>query len=670
MSVLPMKRVTIAALKKNRKQILEFLQHRGVMEIRSMLSDDEVFSRQDQTQAVTRFRKNNLICEQALSVLDEHAPAAKGLLSSLEGKTILNGNTYETAGKAMEDSLRVAGEILDLQKEYEEARAMIPRAELQQLALKPWMQYDLPTDFAGTRSTAVFVGTVPGEATRESILEVLNESAPDTEAREVEIISSDADQTCIFVVCTKKAEPEITAALRKLNFAKAPVSTTMSPAEEMEKLEKELTELRNKADKLQSDIIARAEKRADIQKTADYFSLRADKYETLGQLFQSNRTFLVEGYVPAKDAGDLEKELVDRFDVVFESEDPAEDEDVPVKLSNNGFAAPLESVVESYSLPGRGELDPTFLMSLFYYFLFGMMLSDAGYGFVMTAVCIFALAKFKGMDEGMRKTLTMFRNCGISTMFWGVMFGSYFGDALSVFTSTFLGKEITIPPLWFEPVKDPMRMLVFCFVVALIHLFTGLGAKMYLSIKNGDIKGAIYDGVFWYMLVGGCIFLLLTMQMCASMMGISPLGEPFGTIGKVLAIAGAVGIIFTGGRESKNWFKRILKGLYAVYGISSWLSDVLSYSRLLALGLATGVIASVFNKMGSMGGRNIFGLILFILVFLIGQTINILINLLGAYVHTNRLQFVEFFGKFYEGGGKKFAPFGEKTKYFNFKEEN
>ena len=132
---------------------------------------------------------------------------------------------------------------------------------------------------------------------------------------------------------------------------------------------------------------------------------------------------------------------------------------------------------------------------------------------------------------------------------------------------------------------------------------------------------------------------------------------------------GAVGIVLTSGRSSKSIGKRFLKGLYGLYGVSSYLSDILSYSRLLALGLATGVIASVFNQMGAMPGNNPLGVIIFIFAFVVGHTLNIGINVLGAYVHTNRLQFVEFFGKFFEGGGRKFAPFTTKTKYFKITEE-
>ena len=141
------------------------------------------------------------------------------------------------------------------------------------------------------------------------------------------------------------------------------------------------------------------------------------------------------------------------------------------------------------------------------------------------------------------------------------------------------------------------------------------------------------------------------------------------TLAKVLAIVGAVGIVLMSGRSSKNPGIRIALGAYDLYNVTGWLSDALSYSRLLALGLATGVIASVINQMGSMMPNNIFGIIGFVVIFIVGHLLNLAINLLGAYVHTNRLQFVEFFGKFYEGGGRPFNPFKTNTKYTDIKEE-
>jgi len=317
-------------------------------------------------------------------------------------------------------------------------------------------------------------------------------------------------------------------------------------------------------------------------------------------------------------------------------------------------------------------------VSLFYYIFFGLMLSDAAYGIIIATVCGVLLKKFKNMEEGMKRTFQMFFYCGIATTVVGFIFGSFFGDVVSSVAQTFFNvpKDAAarlLPPIWFNPLDDPIKMLTFCFAVGLIHLFTGLGILMYQDIKNGKPRDAVYDGLFWYMFVGGCVVLLLCLPMITGMLGLTfTLGAGVKKISSIVAIIGFTGIVLFAGRDSKNWGKRLAKGLYGAYGITSYLSDVLSYSRLLALGLATSVISSVFNTMaGMVGGAMpvVAGVIMYALIFVIGHILNLAINALGAYVHTNRLQYVEFFGKFYNGGGREFTPFEEKTKYYKVKEE-
>ena len=168
----------------------------------------------------------------------------------------------------------------------------------------------------------------------------------------------------------------------------------------------------------------------------------------------------------------------------------------------------------------------------------------------------------------------------------------------------------------------------------------------------------------------GLILMLLPSELFASIAQMEIVFPGWlNTLAKGLAVIGAAGIVLMSGRGKKNPALRLALGAYDLYNITGWLSDVLSYSRLLALGLATGVIASVINQMGSMLPNNVIGIIFFILIFIVGHSMNLAINLLGAYVHTNRLQFVEFFGKFYEGGGRPFHPFRENTKYAEIKEE-
>lgn len=446
----------------------------------------------------------------------------------------------------------------------------------------------------------------------------------------------------------------------------------MPPQERREQLQARVKEAEKLIRQDEKEILSFASKTDDFRFLSDYFTMRTEKYAVLGQLMQSRHTFVITGFIAEKDAPSLKTELEGSYGAFVELFAPGEKEDVPVRLQNGRFSSPVEPVLEGYALPARGEVDPCSVMAIFYYVLFGMMLSDACYGLIMVLGCGIVLHKFRyTMESGMKKSLTMFLYSGISTMFWGVMFGGYFGDAVTVIAQTFFHSDFTLEPVWFNPVNNPMLLLVFSLLLGVIHLFTGLGVQFYQLIKQKKWLDAIYDVVFWYLLVGGLIIYMLSTPLVTSMLTLTfMLPAMVGNVGAILAVIGAVGIIATAGRSSRSIGKRLLKGLYGLYGISSWLSDILSYSRLLALGLATGVIASVFNQMGAMAGGGIVGAIFFLVVFVIGHSLNIAINLMGAYVHTNRLQYVEFFGKFYEGGGQKFSPFSLKTQFFTIKEEH
>lgn len=670
MAVMPMQRIGIYALKSRRKPILELIQRRGVVEIHAEKAEDAVFRQTDTAPAKARFENNTSTLQAALEALDKLEPEKKSLLAPLEGRTPIPLSRYEETAGAAGKTLRAASRVNALWKKCADDRAEILRLEAQIRMLEPWSRLDISMRTTGTASTAAFIGSFPAEYTEEALKAEIARGAPEIDGVAVEVLSAGTQQTCAFLLCHASNGAKLEAFLRSIGFTYPADRSKKPPQARMQDLNARIEKLRAEIDGAEAEIRTYAALRGAMQYTIDYFSMRIEKYDVLGRLWQSPHVFVITGYIPAESAPALEKELTEKFEAYVELETPAEDEDVPVKLKNNAFAAPVEGVLESYSMPGRKEIDPSTLMAVFYYFLFGMMLSDAGYGLLMVIGCGIALAKFKNMEESLRKFLKMFLYCGISTVFWGAMFGSFFGDAVTVIGKTFFNVDIAIPALWFMPLNEPMRLLLFSFLIGVIHLFAGLGAQFYQLARQGLWKDAIFDVVFWYMLVGGGILYLLSMQMFADMVSLGfTLPAAVGTAGAIAAGIGAVGIVLTAGRESRSPFKRLLKGLYGLYGVSSYLSDILSYSRLLALGLATGVIASVFNQMGAMLGNSPAGVAVFVFAFLVGHTLNLGINVLGAYVHTNRLQFVEFFGKFFEGGSRKFNPFSAKTKYFKITEE-
>ena len=452
--------------------------------------------------------------------------------------------------------------------------------------------------------------------------------------------------------------------LRSAGFARPAQLSEEVPSVKTQELKESIQQLNNEIKEQEDKIKSCAEERERLRYISDYFRMRAEKYEVLGTLPQSQRTFVISGYTAKKFVPALEKAIGANYDCVMDVEEVGEEEEVPTILQNNSFSRSWEGIVESYGLPKRGEFDPTTIMSFFYVFFFGMMLSDAAYGAILAIACFVLLKKFPRMSPGMYQSIKLFMFCGISTVIWGILFGGYFGNIVDVVSAKFFGTTITPAALWFIPLNDPMKLLVYSMLFGVIHLFVGLGIKGYMCIKNRQFMDFFCDVVLWFCLVVGLILMLLPSSLFASIAQTEIVfPDVVNLMAKVLAIFGAVGIVLMSGRGTKNPGIRLALGAYDLYNITGWLSDVLSYSRLLALGLATGVIASVINQMGSMVPNNIFGIIAFIVIFIVGHALNLAINLLGAYVHTNRLQFVEFFGKFYEGGGKPFEPFCADTKY-------
>ena len=676
MAVLQMQRISICALKQHRKMILERLQELGWLEINLDLEEDESYEKLDTTGAKNAFQKRMHLADRALEVLGDYAAEKSSLLAGLAGRPLLDGDIYEIVASKRSKYSKTANELVAMDKEVSVQKARILKLENQMEELEPWINLTVAMDTSGTKKSSFFVGTLPSVMDESQILAELAKTVPELEAFTIEVLTKTKDMTYLAVVCLKRESRNLEDALRQIGFARPSRLISRTPAEEKVLLETEIGEARAQIGDLSQKIIALADEREHLRLMSDYYRVRAEKYEILGKLPQTRNVFAIGGYIPQKCASALAEEMKSKYDAVVEVEEIKEEEEAPVILQNHKFAWSGEGVLTAFGLPHKGEIDPSFIMTVFYVFLFGLMLSDAAYGMIVSIACGVALLKFPRMGTSMKKSLQLFFWCGLSTVFWGFLFGGFFGDAIDIIAQTFFGVtlaegETLLPALWFVPLNDPMKMLVYSMLFGCIHMFTGLALKGYMCLKDKDYMGFLCDVVFWTLMLLGLIFMLLPSSLFESISQIKfVFPEIVNLMAKAFAIAGAVGILLFSGRGKKNWVLRIALGAYDLYNITGWLSDVLSYSRLLALGLATGVIASVINQMGSMVGGGVVGAIIFAVIFIAGHALNLGINLLGAYVHTCRLQYVEFFGKFYEGGGREFKPFHADTKYVDIEGGN
>ena len=673
MAIVNMQKLSICANKKNRKAILETLQSLGTVEIFTDQIEDEDLQVMDTQVVRGKYEKRAESFDKVLKLLEVYAPEKGGGGGLFGGKEYVRRTTVDRIVQERYQYNKEAAQILGDDREINECKGVIVKDRNQIESLQPWRRLGIPMDTTGTDKTSVMIGTLPDTYREPEVYAAAAKDLPEPAPVTAQVLSSDNGETCICVVCLQRDAAKVEENLRAIGYARPAQAVRGVPSEVIQELEEDIRRQEARIRSLEKDIAGFSRRREGYRIAADYYRTRAEKYRLLGTIPQSQNYFFLEGWVPADKADRIGWILADKYDAHVEKEPLREDEVEPTVLKNNPFSEAAEGVLESYGLPQHGHVDPTTIMSFFYVIFFGMMLSDAGYGIVMFIACAVALIKFPDMAAGTKKMMKLFFWCGLSTTFWGIMYGGFFGDAIDVIARTFFGYtgDGIVKALWFEPLKDPMRLLIWCMLFGVIHLYVGLAIKGYEAIKAGDAVAFIADIVAWYMFLTGLILMLLPSDLFASISGMTFHFSP-GLIylSKWLAISGLVIIVLMSGRTRKNWALRIALGAYDIYGVTGWLSDVLSYSRLLALGLATGVIGNVINMMASMFGGGIIGAILFIIIFVLGHTLNIGINALGAYVHTNRLQYVEFFGKFYEAGGRKFNPFHNVNKYVEVKEES
>ncbi|MDO4543893.1 MAG: V-type ATP synthase subunit I [Clostridia bacterium] len=419
-------------------------------------------------------------------------------------------------------------------------------------------------------------------------------------------------------------------------------------------IETELAELEEKFKTL-------AEQSNALKDASDAIRIERDRAAAGTALKRTKAAFVLEGWIREDEKDKVEKAVAGVTDAYsFEVFDPTEDEIPPSVVQNNSFNRPFEAVQNLYSRPDPKGIDGTPYMTPFYILLFGLMLSDSGYGLLLM-IGSWLYIKFKkptGMSGGVVRVLFW---GGLSTIVWGVLVGTFFGLTLN--------DKIGIFPLLFNPMEDSMMMLGLCFGLGVIHILFGYVMKMKVAFMQKDWQTAIFDALPWIMIILGLVLYLVP----SLMGGLPPIVQ---TIGLPLAGLGALIILLFKGRGKKNPIKRTISGLGELYNVSSLLADVLSYARLFALGIATGVIAQVFNDLCGMlmGSSNpIMAVLGFIIgcVLLVGlHLFNVAINTLGAFVHCARLQYVEFYGKFYEAGGREFLPLGYRTKYTNIQKNS
>lgn len=467
------------------------------------------------------------------------------------------------------------------------------------------------------------------------------------------IVKEEGRSIYFLLIYLKENQEKVNSIFEKFKIEKIQLETDEEPLnEKFNRIRERIKYVEEELRKYQKELKKISLERIKLMAFYDYFyNLLQEKKVALKARF-SSYTFTLQGWIREIDLPHLKEGLKDYASLEILTRDPEENEDVPVALSNHSLFKPFELIVNLYGIPQYFEIDPTAFLSPFFAIFFAFCLTDGGYGLVLALLSFIALKKFK-IGEGWKKLFLILFISGLVTMGVGVLTGGVFGISFTALPSSmdFLKRLVL-----FYPLKEPMVFLVVALGLGVIHVLVGIALAFWNDLKRGDVTSAFLDHASWITLILGLIIFGI------SKVGI--LGKLVGSIGFVMFVGGA-GILFLfSGRKSKNFIGRIGQGAYELYGIVQIFGDVLSYSRLLALGLATSVIATVVNTIAGMTkGMPFIGPVVMIIVLIIGHLGNIGLNTLSGIIHTLRLQFVEFFGKFYQGGGKSFTPLKNERKY-------
>ena len=654
MAIVKMSKFDLVVFAEQRAKVLKKLQKfKEVNFVDIELHEENGELSKDAVEGVTKYINN-----EELTHIDERLYQLSNAISLIkkydERKTrlrdVIHGNenyTFdELAKKALSyDWKKVSSELNKIGTQYSQIKSEISKKYMRYDEIDLWERLDVnPKELKNLKKVNTFLGTVPIKL-KGSFIDGISE-LDKTYYEELKIVKDEVYYLVISSIDESEKE-KLAEVFRNSSFTVENLDIDAVPQDYKNELQKEISELKKEKRRLKAQIKTYSEDLTDLQAVYEYMQNKKLRIVESEKLVQTENTILIKGWIPTEKVSEFEKvikdEAGDNYYLTFTDAD-RDDATVPIKLKNGKVASTFENLTGMYAYPRYNEIDPTPLFTPFYILFFGMMGADVGYGLVLLLATMFVL-KVVNLSSQMRKSIKFFFYLSFSVIFWGLLYGSYFGA--------------TIPGMWrlVDPASQYNDLLIGSIVFGVVHIFVGLAIKAYMLIRDGKSLEAVYDVLFWYMaLIGGMLFLIFKLMNLSAVVA---------NVSMWVMIAGMAGIVLTGGREAKGVGAKLGGGLYSLYGISSYVGDFVSYSRLMALGLSGGFIASAINMIAGMIGGNWFGMIFIPVILIVGHLFNMFLSFLGAYVHTSRLMYVEYFGKFYEGGGKPFKDFRTENKYIN-----
>lgn len=631
-----MKHLRLLGMESEREALLKTMQDLECVEISHIDGSEEALKTglaKPDDRALLNAQEESRAYRAALAALDRFAPEKKGLFRKRQGVSRAsffdeeNERQARAAAEAINADMRRLGEIESERTKNEALRA----------SLAPWLAVDAPLDSTDGVLSLLF-GTV-GATVTDDALRALSDSLSGLLTWQQ--ASSDKTLRYLLIACHKSVKEQALSALRELGFSTVSFRGLCGTAEENDKkLEAALAALESERREIERRVERFGGNRETLLEASDRAAILLRREEAKSRLVETDKVFLLEGWLPADRCTALEKAL-EPFTCAVETREPAEDEypQVPVQLRNNKLTRPLNMVTEMYSLPAYGTLDPNPLMAPFFILFYGIMMADMGYGLLMMIASVIIGKKYrpKGTSGELFSLLGL---CGLSTFIVGAMTGGFFGDFLTQLVAIVSPGTVFALPKLFDPLDDLTMILIGSMALGLVQIITGMAISLIEKCRRKKFLDAFFEEITWWIVFLGIALAVLKK------------GTTVLYLGCALVLLGPI-------VQGKGWGK--LTGIFgSIYNhVTGYFGDILSYTRLMALMLAGSVIAQVFNMLAAMPGN----VVAFLIISMLGNAMNFGLNLLGCYVHDLRLQCLEFFNKFYVDGGKPFRPMTLDTEY-------
>ena len=645
MAISQMRQLSLLLPKELLDQLLFYLQGLESVQIHDLRQEEDwqvafeqdLVGRPDQELSQQDLLSRQEKLERLIVELEAFMPKKKLLESLKEEPLELSFAALEQAGKSHDEGALLEGISKQL-KVLQEAKDQIEADRLEVAVLEKWEPLELTPQAAATFShLGALIGTIPN--TDDDALRLTLGAHPDLKFQEV---FTDDTEHGVLIFYKAGSLEEVRKVLKEYGFKPFEYDHAELPAERVAQLKANIRQQKAVAGAMTKSLAASKNELDQLKVQLDYLCNLSSRQESKNQLASTQNLAALEGWIESNQVQALETCLTEQFgqSILIQVREIREDEEdkVPTKLKNNALVEPFELVTEMYSLPKYGDKDPTPVVSLFYFVFFGMMVADIGYGLLLFVGTSLAL-HFLHVKAGLAKNLRFFRLLGVAVIIWGLVYGSFFGFEL--------------PFALISTSSDAMTILVISVVFGFVTVLAGLFLSGLKNIRLKDYAEAYNAGFAWVLILLGLLLLALG--------NFFPSLAFAATIGQWLAIINALGILAVSIVSAKS-LAGLGSGLFNLYNVSGYVGDLVSFTRLMALGLSGASIGSAFNLIVSLFppvARFSIGILLFIALHLV----NMFLSFLSGYVHGARLIFVEFFGKFYDGGGKPFTPLKPSEKY-------